>query len=89
MKGQKEQNKTQQTQKKIASLKRKLSSNLSPIGDWKGIKQREYIDAGRAAPYSAIEMQKYYDERFAVRQQINALEKELTDAEPEQNDEEG
>ncbi|MDE7330118.1 MAG: hypothetical protein K2N30_03340 [Clostridia bacterium] len=85
----KEQNKTQQIQKEIARLRRKLDSSLSPIGDWKGIKQREYIDAGRAAPYSAVEMQKYYNERFAVRQQINKLEKELEEEQSKQDNEEG
>ena len=76
-------NKAQQIQKQIAHLKRQLSSNESPVGDWKGIKQREYIDAGRPAPYDETEMQSYYAERLAIRQQINTLEKELAALPPE------
>ena len=70
-------NKAQQIQSKISRLKRQLSSPNSPVGDWKGIKQREYIDAGRPAPYSEEQMQAYYAERLAIRQQINTLEKAL------------
>lgn len=76
----KEQNKAQQIQSQIGRLKRKLASSESPVGDWKGIKQREYIDAGRPAPYTEAVMQAYYAERLAIRQQINTLEKSLVAA---------
>lgn len=76
-------NKAQKIQSQIARLRRQLSSSSSPVGDWKGIKQREYIDAGRPAPYKEAEMQKYYAERLAIRQQINTLEKSLAALPPE------
>jgi hypothetical protein len=59
---------------KIADLKQALSSPVSPYGDWKGIKQREYKEAGYAAPYTDAEMQEYYEKRLAIRKQINELE---------------
>lgn len=70
-------NKRQDIEKKIAKLKRQLSSSESPIGDWKGIKQREYADAGKPKPYTDEVMKIYYEKRFAVRAQINELQKEL------------
>ncbi len=73
----KEINERQNLENQIGRLKRQLSSSESPIGDWKGIKQREYVDAGRPAPYSAEVMKEYYDKRFAVRAQINNLEAQL------------
>lgn len=76
-------NKAQRIQSKIGRLKRQLASPESPVGDWKGIKQREYIDAGRPAPYNETQMQAYYAERLAIRQQINTLEKELATLPPE------
>lgn len=79
-------NKAQQIQSQIGRLKRKLASPESPVGDWKGIKQREYIDAGRPAPYSETEMQAYYAERLSIRQQINTLEKALAVAQSEGGD---
>lgn len=82
-----EQNKAQKLQKQIARLKRQLSSSESPVGDWKGIKQREYIDAGRKAPYDETEMQSYYAERLAIRQQINTLERSLEALPPEGGEE--
>lgn len=61
----------------IANLKQSLSSHVSPIGDWKGIKQREYIEMGLTPPYSAEEMQDYYARRKSARDRINELENEL------------
>lgn len=61
----------------IADLKQSLSSHVSPIGDWKGIKQREYIDMGLTPPYSDDDMQEYYSARKAARDRINELEKAL------------
>lgn len=61
----------------IADLKQSLSSHQSPIGDWKGIKQEEYIKAGLTAPYTSAQMQEYYQKRIAARNQINQLEKQL------------
>lgn len=80
-------NKAQQIQSKIGRLKRQLSSSESPVGDWKGIKQREYIDAGRPAPYDETEMQEYYAKRLAIRQQINTLEKAFEALPPEGGEE--
>lgn len=82
-----EQNKAQQLQKQIARLKRQLASPESPVGDWKGIKQREYVDAGRPAPYDEVTMQAYYAERLAIRQQINTLERSLEALPPEGGEE--
>ena len=73
----KEINERQNIEKQIGRLQRQLSSSTSPIGDWKGIKQREYADAGRPAPYSAEVMKDYYDKRFAVRAKINELQAQL------------
>lgn len=81
-----EKNKAQQIQSQISKLKRKLSSPESPVGDWKGIKQREYVDAGRPAPYKETDMQAYYAERLAIRQQINTLEKALVAAQAEEGE---
>ncbi len=61
----------------IADLKQSLSSHQSPIGDWKHIKQTEYVAMGQPAPYTAAEMQEYYSKRLAVRNQINQLEAQL------------
>lgn len=61
----------------IADLKQSLSSHQSPIGDWKGIKQREYVDAGMPKPYTDEVMKTYYAQRFAVRKKINELEAQL------------
>lgn len=61
----------------IANLKQSLSSHVSPIGDWKIIKQLEYTAAGLPAPYSEKEMQEYHEQRIAVREEINMLEAEL------------
>lgn len=69
------------TNSRIRTLRLKLSNSTSPVGDWKGIKQREYIDAGRPAPYTESEMQKYYDDRLAIRQEINTLEASLPELE--------
>ena len=62
---------------RICSLKARLESTASDIGDWKGIKYRDYRDAGYDAPYSDADMQVYYDARKAVRVEINRLEAEL------------
>lgn len=67
----------QKIERQIVRLKNKLSSTASPIGDWKGIKYREYIDAGYPAPYNDEEMRSYYAQRLAARQEINDLEKQL------------
>lgn len=80
-------NKAQQIQSKIGRLKRRLSSSNSPVGDWKGIKQEEYIKAGRPAPYTEVQMQEYYAKRLAIRQQINTLEKALEALPPEGGEE--
>lgn len=58
----------------IANLKTQLSSDASPIGDWKGIKQREYKDMGLEQPYTDDEMLEYHKERQSVRAKINELQ---------------
>lgn len=70
-------NERQNIEKQIGKLKRQLASSESPIGDWKGIKQREYIDAGMSKPYTDEVMKTYYAQRFAVRKEINELEAQL------------
>lgn len=70
-------NERQNIEKQIGKLKRQLASSESPIGDWKGIKQREYIDAGMPKPYTDEVMKTYYAQRFAVRKEINKLEAQL------------
>lgn len=62
---------------KIANLQCSLNSHVSPIGDWKGIKQREFIDLGLTPPYSAEEMLDYHQKRQAVRDEINSLQAQL------------
>lgn len=69
----KENNKTKIYQQ-IVDLKSELSSDASPIGDWKGIKQREFTDLGLTPPYSEKDMQEYHKKRQAVRAKINELE---------------
>lgn len=61
----------------IVDLKSQLTSHESPIGDWKGIKQREFIDLGLTPPYSAEEMLDYHQKRQAVRDEINSLQAQL------------
>ncbi len=58
----------------IVDLKSELTSHESPIGDWKGIKQREFIDLGLTPPYSEEDMKDYHKKRQAVRAKINELE---------------
>lgn len=70
-------NERQNIEKQIGKLKRQLASSESPIGDWKGIKQREYVDAGMPKPYTDEVMKTYYAQRFAVRKKINELEAQL------------
>ncbi len=61
----------------IANLQCELNSHVSPIGDWKGIKQREFIDLGLTPPYTAEEMKDYHEKRQAVRNKINELQAQL------------
>lgn len=61
----------------IANLKTQLSSDASPIGDWKGIKQREYKEMGLEQPYTDEEMLEYHKQRQAIREKINDLQEQL------------
>ena len=58
----------------IVDLKSQLTSHESPIGDWKGIKQREFVDLGLTPQYSEEDMKEYHKKRQAVRAKINELE---------------
>lgn len=73
----KKENETQDVYNEIANLKTQLSSDASPIGDWKGIKQREYKDMGLEQPYTDDEMLEYHKQRQAVRAKINELQEKL------------
>lgn len=72
-----EMEKNQQIQNEIANLKLELSSQASPIGDWKGIKYNEFAAMKKPAPYTEEEMQDYYQKRQAVRDKINTLQEQL------------
>ena len=61
-------------QVEICSLMNQLSSNVSPIGDWKISKIYEYRLQGKEDPY---DMQELCDARQAVRDRINELQEEL------------
>lgn len=63
---------------KICNLKADLTSNASPIGDWKVIKCIEAQLAGETAPYDIEELR---SQRQAVRTQINEYEEEYANAE--------
>jgi len=54
-----------------------LSASSSPYGDWKHIKYSEYIQQGKEAPYTSLEMNDYYQEREAIRARINEIQKLL------------
>lgn len=73
----KKENETQDVYNEIANLKTQLSSDASPIGDWKGIKQREYKEMGLEQPYTDDEMLEYHKQRQAVRAKINELQEKL------------
>lgn len=73
----KKENETQDVYNEIANLKTQLSSDASPIGDWKSIKQREYKDMGLEQPYTDDEMLEYHKQRQAVRAKINELQEKL------------
>lgn len=63
---------------KICNLKADLTSNASPIGDWKVIKCIEAQLAGETSPYDIEELR---SQRQAVRTQINEYEEQYTNAE--------
>lgn len=65
----------------ICNLKADLTSNASPIGDWKVIKCVEAQLAGETAPY---DIETLREQRQAVREQINELEEQYANAVVEQ-----
>lgn len=62
-------------QTEICVLMNQLSSNTSPIGDWKISKIYEYRLQNKEDPY---DMQELCNARQAVRDRINELQKELS-----------
>ena len=74
------QQEIQQKQQEIINLKCSLSSAFSEIGDWKVAKTYEARMNGQADPYDFAELTKARQE---VRDHINALEKELAEADNE------
>ena len=76
------QQQTQQKQQEIINLKCSLSSEFSEIGDWKVTKTYEARMNGQADPYDFAALTKA---RQDVRDHINALEKELAEANKETN----
>ena len=76
------QKQTQQKQQEIINLKCSLSSGFSEIGDWKVTKTYEARMNGQADPYDFAALTKA---RQDVRDHINALEKELAEADKETN----
>ena len=74
------QQQIQQKQQEIINLKCSLSSAFSEIGDWKVAKTYEARMNGQADPYDFAELTKARQE---VRDHINALEKELAEADNE------
>ena len=61
-------------QSDLGILKGQLSSDLSPIGDWKIAKCQEYILAGLEPPYN---IQDLHEKRQIVRNRINEVLQEL------------
>ena len=76
------QQQIQQKQQEICNLKADLSSAYSEIGDWKIAKTYESRMNNEADPYDFAALTKA---RQDVRDRINALEKELADADKEPN----
>ena len=74
------QEQIQQKQQEIINLKCSLSSAFSEIGDWKVANTYEARMNGQAAPYDFAALTKARQE---VRDHINALEKELAEADNE------
>ena len=74
------QQEIQQKQQEIINLKCSLSSAFSEIGDWKVAKTYEARMNGQADPYDFASLTK---SRQEVRDHINALEKELAEADNE------
>ena len=74
------QEQIQQKQQEIINLKADLSSAFSEIGDWKVAKTYEARMNGQADPYDFAVLTKARQE---VRDHINALEKELAEADNE------
>lgn len=74
-------NEKQILEQQIRDLESSLSCNTSPIGDWKVTKCMEYQLAGKELPYDFKELS---NQRQAVRDQINELEKQIA-ALPEEN----
>ena len=74
------QQQIQQKQQEIINLKCSLSSEFSEIGDWKVTKTYEARMNGQADPYDFAALTKA---RQDVRDHINALEKELAEADNE------
>ena len=74
------QQQIQQKQQEIINLKCSLSSAFSEIGDWKVAKTYEARMNGQADPYDFAALTKARQE---VRDHINALEKELAEADNE------
>lgn len=72
------QDEYQELYMKICNLKADLTSNASPIGDWKVIKCIEAQLAGETAPYDIEELR---TQRQAVRTQINEYEEQYANAE--------
>lgn len=64
----------QELNQEIINLQEHLTSNTSPLGDWKMIKYQEYMVMGVECPY---DMNEYHVEREAIRARINELQAEL------------
>lgn len=67
-------NKKAELEQEIRNLESKLTCVSSSIGDWKVAKCMEYQAAGLEMPY---DISKLHEERQAVRDRINEIEKEL------------
>ena len=74
------QEQIQQKRQEICDLKADLSSAYSEIGDWKIVKTYEARMNGESDPYDFASLTKA---RQDVRDHINALEKELAEADNE------
>lgn len=68
----------------LGILQGKLTSILSPIGDWKIAKLQEYALAGLDAPYDINEL---HSKRQEVRDQINLLLEQKARIEAKMKDE--
>ena len=66
--------KKRELEQEIINLQSQLTSNASPIGDWKVSKCMEYQIMGMELPY---DMNELHEKRQTIRDKINELQSKL------------